>query len=237
MNTQLTTDIVNDVENTQKLCQMLMQSPHYKKIGPDGIFAIIEMARSIGVDPRQALNNGFYYVRGKVELSALMMNTLIRQKGHSITKDKRSDDTICILHGKRADNGDTWVESYSMEDAKKANIANSPTWKAYTKDMLFARALSRLARQLFPDVIRGCYVEGEVALDTAIAAPSHELLPNALVEEIESALNDFPAYRDELQAYLDSQSMQFADLPLEHAEKIMSRIESLREEATDAAGE
>ncbi len=151
-----------DIQNATKMCQTLMQYPHYKKLGAEGVFAIIQKARSIGLNPLDALNGGMYFVQGKVELAAGTMNQMIRKFNHSITKDKRSDETICILHGKRADNGDTWMESFSIEDAKKAGIYRNQ-WIKYPKDMLFARALSRLARQLFPDVIKGCYVEGEIA--------------------------------------------------------------------------
>lgn len=154
--------MIEDVQNTQKMCQILMQSAHYKKIGQEGIFAIVEKAKSIGISPLDALNGSLYYVQGKVEMTAGMMNQLIRMNRHSITKDKRSDDTICILHGKRADNQDTWVESFSIEDAKRAGIYRNQ-WLKYPKDMLFARALSRLARQLFPDIIKGCYVQGEIS--------------------------------------------------------------------------
>lgn len=159
-----------DIQNTQKMCNLLMQSPHYKKIGTEGIFAIVEKAKSIGFSPMEALNGGMYFVQGKVEMTASMMNHLIRQDGHSITKDKKSDDTICILHGKRRDNGDTWVESFSIEDAKKAGIYRNQ-WLKYPKDMLFARALSRLARQLYPDIIKGCYVQGEIADAPPLNAP------------------------------------------------------------------
>lgn len=156
--------VMQDMQDTQKMCQMLLQSPHYKKMGAEGIFAIVEKARSIGLSPTAALNGGMYYVQGKVEMSATTMNELIRggKFKHSISKDRKSDDTICILHGKRADNGDTWTESFSIEDAKKAGIYRNQ-WIKYPRDMLFARALSRLARQLFPDVIHGCYVTGEIS--------------------------------------------------------------------------
>jgi hypothetical protein len=102
-----------------------------------------------------------YFVNGKVELSANAMNYMIRSKGHSITKDAKSTPLVCILHGKRIDNGDTWVASFSIDEAKRAGIYKN-TWEKYPEDMLFARALTRLARQLFPDVIKGCYVEGEI---------------------------------------------------------------------------
>lgn len=152
-----------DIQNTQKMCQLLIQSPHYKKMGSEGVFAIVEQAKAIGVSPVRALNGGMYFVRGKVEMSSRMMASLIRSKQHSITKDKKSNETICILHGKRKDNGDTWVESFSMEDAKRAGLLKNPTWQYYPQDMLYARALSRLARNLFPDLIGDCYVQGEIA--------------------------------------------------------------------------
>lgn len=234
-----------ELQNTQKLCQMLMQSPHYKKIGQEGIFAVVEMAKSVGVDPLQALNGGMYFVRGKVEMSAMMMNTLIRQAGHSITKDKRSNDTICILHGKRADTQDTWVESFSLEDADKAKLLNNPTWKMYTKDMLFARALSRLARQLFPDVIKGCYVQGEIemAQDISYDKPkkfdyqSPEKVQSVVgidgAADLETSLLEFPDYRKKVYDYLDRQELKLEELPLEDFKKIFSRIEKLREESCE----
>ena len=177
---------MQDLQDTQKMCQMLMQSPHYKKMGAEGIFAIVEKARSVGVNPTAALNGGMYYVQGKVEMGAAMMNELIRggQYKHSISKDRKSDDTICILHGKRADNGDTWTESFSVKDAKTAGIYRNQ-WLKYPRDMLFARALSRLARQLFPDVIHGCYVFGEISESPSFDAPVNCIPEEAVVKDVE----------------------------------------------------
>lgn len=168
MNEITTTDnnaIVAEIQGNNKICQALMQSPHYKRMGPEGVMAIVEKAKSMGVSILDALNGGMFYVQGKVEMTSSMMNQQIRMHKHSITKDKRSDDTICILHGKRSDTGDTWVESFSIADAQRAGIYKNQ-WLKYPKDMLFARALSRLARQLFPDVIKGCYVQGEIQSET-----------------------------------------------------------------------
>lgn len=231
-----------EIQNTQKLCQTLMQTPHYQKIGPEGIFAIVETAKSIGVDPLQALNGAMYFVKGKVEMSAIMMNTLIRQAGHSITKDKKSDDTICILHGKRADTGDTWLESFSIEDAKRAGVASSNPWRAYPKDMLFARALSRLARKLFPDVIKGVYVQGEIQEDIAISKNNCTEIPSAqetLGEDgamlLDEELLSFPDYRGQVLSYLDRQGIDMRDIPIDHANKIYSRLNKLREETCEVA--
>ena len=152
------TDIMIDIEQTQVAVRKLLQTKHYQALGEAGIFAIIQKAKSLKVNVMDALSGGLYFTNGKVGMSAEMMNTLIRSHGHSIVKDPKSNDTVCILHGKRQDNGDTWTESFSIQDAKRAGIYNEKTpWGKYPRNMCFNRALSNLARQLFPDVIKGCY--------------------------------------------------------------------------------
>lgn len=227
---------IAELQQTQKLCQMLMQSPHYKKAGADGIYAIVEMSKSVGIDPLQALNGGMYFVKGKVEMSSTMMNTLIRQAGHSVTKDKKSDETICILHGRRVDNGDTWVESFSIGDAQKAGLTRNPTWSSYPKDMLFARALSRLARQLFPDVIKGCYVQDELPRED-VPIVEAEVIIETIGEEGAKALSDWLSTHDEyekqVESYLDRQGIELKDLTIEDAAKIKKRLESLDKGESD----
>lgn len=153
-NTNVST--IGEIESMQKLCGMLMKTKHYAKMGEEGIFAIVAKAKSLAIDPLDALNGGLYFVQGKVGMASEMMASLIRQKGHSIVKDQKSDNSICILHGTRKDNGDTWTVSFSMEDAKRASlIRNGGTYEKYPSVMLYNRAMSLLARQLFPDVIKG----------------------------------------------------------------------------------
>jgi hypothetical protein len=156
-----------EVESAINLCTILMKTKTYGKLGGDGLLALLFKGRSLGLDPIDSVTGSLYMVNGKIEMAAQTMNYLIRRAGHSFMKGEASDDTICILHGKRADNEDTMTCSFSIDDAKRAGIFKGP-WLTYPADMLFARALSRLGRQLFPDVIRGCYVEGEIASTPAI---------------------------------------------------------------------
>ena len=113
---------ITEIQSTEKMCEMLMKSKHYQKMGQDGIYAIIAKAKSLNINPLEALNGGLYYVQGKVGMSSEMMASLIRQSGHSIVKDQKSNDDCCILHGKRADNGDTWTISFSVANAKQAGL-------------------------------------------------------------------------------------------------------------------
>ena len=163
---------VSDIERMTTLSRALMATKHYTKLGEAGIFAIVMKARSLGLNPMEALNGGMYCISGKVELSSTLMAKLIRQKGHSVTKARESDETKCILHGKRADNADTWCCSFSLDDARRAGLLSNPTWQKYPGTMCYNRALSLLARQLFPDVIGNSYVEGETTDVTPTDAPT-----------------------------------------------------------------
>ena len=229
---------VKQMHDLNQLCQFFVSSPHHSKIGADGIYAILCAASSLGVDPRIALNGGMYYVRGKVELSAQMMNALIRKHGLSITKDKRSDETVCILHGKRCDTQDTWTASFSLDEAKRANLLSSNTWRIYPSDMLFARALSRLARQLFPDLIGNCYVEqeiqdiGDIPADDVIDTPVDtidDIDPEhaAALSDLMQILDSHPAQRKDLEAFLAAKSIPSIDkMPLLLLKKVLAKAKS-----------
>ena len=157
--------IPSDHEMTtfQVMAKCAVDSKMYKGAGDlNGVMMIMLAARELGISPVMSLNGGLNIINGKVEISARMMNSLIRRAGHSI-KILESTDTGCKLFGTRADNGDTAEASYTLAEAQKAGLVKpGGGWTKNPKDMCFARALSRLARQLFPDVIGAGYVEGEI---------------------------------------------------------------------------
>jgi hypothetical protein len=145
------------------MAKQAANSKMYKGIGDEsGIVVIMLAARELGIPPMQALNGGLNIISGKVEISARMMTALIRRAGHSL-QVKKLDDKECVVIGKRSDNGDTITASYSIEEARQAGLIKSGGgWVKNPKDMLFARAVSRVARQLFSDVIGVGYIEGEI---------------------------------------------------------------------------
>lgn len=145
------------------MAEQAVSSKMYKGIGDKaGVMMIMLSARELGIPPMQALNGGINIIQGKVEISARMMNALIRKAGHQIIT-KECTDTSCTLLGVRWDTGETHTTSFTMADAQKAGLIKSGGgWTKFPKDMCFARALSRLARQLFSDVIGIGYVEGEI---------------------------------------------------------------------------
>lgn len=222
-----------EVQQMQKLCDMLMTTKHYQKLGQDGVFAIVAKAKSLNVDPLDALNGGLYYVQGKVGMSTEMMAYLIRQQGHSISKDPKSDDKIVILHGKRADNGDTWTVSFSWQDAIRAGLAKN-MYERYPQIMLYNRAMSMLARQLFPDVIKGAgYTHDELKeiaggnlqfADVTFSdldpremqsLPPKAEIPKLALEkvlELQEILAQVPDYKAKIEANLAQQKKSYEDI-------------------------
>lgn len=152
----------DEFKQLQSMAKTASQSAYYKAFGGyENIFMITAAARELGIPPIMALNGGLHNIQGKVEISARILNSLIRTHKHSI-KVLESSGKACRLEGKRADNADTCQVSYTLDDAKAAGLLGKTNWKLHTEDMLWARAISKLARRLFPDVIGTAYVEGEI---------------------------------------------------------------------------
>lgn len=178
MNDNLPAIKQNNLMPSQEEFQMLQiiaknaqDSQLYAGVGQQAkIFMVLLAARELGVSPMLALNGGIWNINGKIEISARLMNGLIRRAGHSI-KIVISNDTHCTLLGTRSD-GDSFETSFDMEDAIKAGLAGGNVWKKYPADMLYNRCMSRLARRLFSDVIGNAYVENEIR--EALAAEKKE---------------------------------------------------------------
>lgn len=235
---------VVEVENTKKMCELLMKTPHYSKLGSEGIFAIVSKAKSLGMDQIEALNGGLYYVQGKVGMPAETMAALIRQKGHSIRKDEKSNDQVCILHGKRADTGDTWTIRFSMDDAKRAGLLKN-MYEKYPQAMLYNRAMSFLARQLFPDIIKGAGYTldelKEIAYSKSDMNPIEnkdesniDLISQEQANELAAALSECdPEYQKNFWNFLKKQvaGIESLDqLPLSMYDRIRSAVYRKRDE-------
>lgn len=148
----------------------------YKNVGDKSAIVMNMLAaRELGIPPVLALNGGIRNINGNIEISARMMNALMRRAGIRI-KIKESTDAICVVSGTRPD-GDTATCSYSYKEAQSAGlIKTGGGWTKNPKDMCFARAISRLARQLAPDIIGGCYIEGEISQQPVGNCEKEELL-------------------------------------------------------------
>lgn len=194
-----------ELDSYKVVAEVAASNPHWKKLGGGGsekeiistILSVMLMARELGIPPIQAISGGINNILGKFEISARIMNMLIRKHGHRLQVVER-DDNICVIFGKRKDTGEEMQVTYHIEEARRAGLVKpGGGWTKNPTDMLFARAISRLARSLFPDCIGGCYVEGELQesalgkpLDTISDMPDIEIKP--VSEEVLELNFDLP---------------------------------------------
>jgi len=142
------------------------------------IFMVMLAARELGISPMLALNGGIWNIQGKIEISARLMNSMIRRAGH--TMHITGTATECTIKGKRSDTGEEQTEIFTWAMAEKAGLTKGNVWQKYPEDMLYNRCMSRLARRLFPDVIGIAYVEGEIRE----ATEKEKQLPEMQYEDI-----------------------------------------------------
>ena len=167
----------SEMKSLITMAKAAAQSGYYNKLGNiDGILAIMLLAKELDFPPMQAISGGIWAIQGKIEMSARFMNLKIRQAGHKI-KIERSDIDGCVITGERLDTKETYTATFDKSDAERAGVLNKQIWKNYPREMYFSRALSILARFLFPDVIGNAYVEYETRDQTDDKIPDTGLAP------------------------------------------------------------
>jgi len=119
--------------------------------------------RAFGWDVMASMRN-FHVIEGSASMKPEAMLGLVRQAGHSVTIE--NGNGIATAIGKRVDTGDEHSASFSLADASAAGLAGKKNWKQYEESMLTWRAVSKLCRNLFSDVVLGAgYVSEELGAD------------------------------------------------------------------------
>jgi len=217
---------LSDVTAMEEVSKKLANTKHYSKMGADGVFAVLQMAQVVKMDPLWALNDGMYYVQGRVSLSSKALTMMIRHAGHSITKDAKSTKTHVILHGRRKDNGDTCTTSFSVQDARDAGVYKAGgTWDKWSEDMCFARAATRLSKQLFSDVTSGMSVEDHV--DAVIQEAESEWVGSAKITpeqaaELDRMINGDDALRSKMLSFYSISSL--GEMPIQYYQQAYDTI-------------
>lgn len=182
-----------------------VDSQMYRSVGKESaVMMIMLSAREYGIGPAQALNGGLNIIEGKVELSARMMSALIRRAKHTL-KILEDTELKCTIYGKRADTGEEHTITYTIAQAQIAGlIKEKGGWKKVPDDMLFARAMSKLARRLFSDVIGIGYVQGEISDSRA----SNEVVEPSVESKLETAEQEVELYFDLMAKFPDLQEKE-----------------------------
>lgn len=134
--------------------------PHVKS--PQAALLIIQKGRELGLPPTYALCN-LYVLNGRVGAPAEVMLALIyRDHGDNALIVEHTDARRCVIRYKRRGWHDYKTYEYTIEDAKVAGLLQREPWQRHPAAMLRARAISAVARFVFPDSIAGMYTPDEL---------------------------------------------------------------------------
>lgn len=140
--------VAREIANTQFV-------PESYRGRPDSVLAAILTGREMGIGPMQSLRQ-IHMIDGRPAFAADLMMAKMRAGGVVIL-DSSSSDTRAFILAKRKDTGEEAEVEWTIKDAERAGLLakRGQAWKNYPADMLWARAVGRLARRLGSDLLGG----------------------------------------------------------------------------------
>ena len=167
-------DLQTQMKRAELLAQASLMPPSYTK-QPANVLVAMEMAETLGITLMQAIQ-GITVISGKMSMSAEMMRALVLRAGHRFRVEVNTDQETTVLVARREWPDDEQTFTFTIDDAARAGLSGSPTWKKYPKALLLARVTSMACRAVFPDVVQGIdYVPEE--LETVTPAVSRHAPP------------------------------------------------------------
>lgn len=158
--------------------------------------AVMLAGWEVGIRPMTALRH-VYLVNGKTNLEARAMMGVVRAADPAITFDvpEYTHEAVTIrMHRPGQPNA---VEvRYTLADAKASGqYERNPTWKKYTRDMLYAAAAARVCRIGAPDLINAIdsrlpTVNGTEAMMVESGAKDAHIIEATVTEIPRAAYND-----------------------------------------------
>lgn len=150
--------------------------PKQYRGAPENIILATMAGRQWGWDPSMSMRS-FHIIEGTPSLKPEIMLALVRKAGHKVSGE--ATPTGATVTGERRDTGETMTVTFTIEQAKTAQLLSKDNWRHYPADMCWARAMSALCRRLFGDVVLGS-----------------GYTPDELVEGIEGGVIDVQPYED-----------------------------------------
>jgi hypothetical protein len=147
---------------------------------PNDVFVAILMGLDLGLSPMQAVQN-IAVINGRPCLWGDAMLAVAKNSPSwewmVETQTGEGDRMVATCRVKRRGEPEV-VSTFSMADAKAANLAGKGPWRAYPKRMLQMRARGFALRDAYPDVLRGIAPAEEVADYPTANAPIDEQEPD-----------------------------------------------------------
>lgn len=162
----------------------------------ENVALVLLMGHEIGCGGVAALRN-IYVVNGRPSIYGDLATALVRKSGFceelEYSFEGKGESLKCIATGKRKGMKNPHTEEFSMADAVMGGLVEkNPNYKKFPKDMIMWKALHRLYKFLWPDVLNGISIKeivnddvseaevvGSVEILPAIDAPAKPVEPTA----------------------------------------------------------
>lgn len=124
------------------------------------VFVTILAGQELGLSPMASLR-GVNVIEGRPTLAADTMVALVLGSGKAeYFRCVEGTDKKATYETKRI-GGTPEQVTWTIEDATRAGLTGKDNWKKYPRAMLKARCRAELARDVYPDVLAGCYEHSE----------------------------------------------------------------------------
>ena len=149
-------DMVASLADVLRLAETLAQArggfipSHFQNAAQ--VAAVILAGRELGVGPMAALRS-FYLVNGKLGMDASFVSG--RMLAHGVGLEWLRDDDECASVRLTRAGMPPYVSTFSRQDAERAGLWGSATWRKYPRAMLRARAITAGARAYAADCFAG----------------------------------------------------------------------------------
>jgi len=149
-------DMVASLSDVLRLADTLAQArggfipAHFQNSAQ--VAAVILAGRELGVGPMAALRS-FYLVNGKLGMDASFVSG--RMLAHGIALEWLRDDDECASVRLSRAGMPPYTSTFTRQDAERAGLWGSATWRKYPRAMLRARAITAGARAYAADCFAG----------------------------------------------------------------------------------
>ena len=175
------TIIPRTIGEVQTLAEMLKSSTLLPKALTGNVANIamqVMAGQELGLAPMTSIRT-IHVIEGKPVLSADGMVAVALGSGKAkYFKRIAASDTSVTYETHRVGDDEPQKCTWTIEDAKRAALDKKENWRGYPRAMLASRAKSELARDVYPDVLAGCYSDDE-ARDGSLGTIPRERPPAA----------------------------------------------------------
>jgi len=140
------------------------------------VMAAILKGRALGLDEVTSLTN-ITVINGRVQMGGALVLALVRKhhacaEGPTYWHEGEGNTRAAFVKARRVDEREAVVHRFGLDDAARAGLTSKDTYRQWTDDMLLWRAVARMGRRQFSDLLAGVYVPGEVLDATPTEPPA-----------------------------------------------------------------